>query len=144
MDLELLYAEKTDDPHDIKANNSATSTYEDNIQRESCRALSRSPWKSWNFKKVAHVVWFVALFVPSFVYSYGQWPRTPVGYISKLMDIASKVLIVALSVWTLFYNANWRVRMCTLSLYRPTVSHTVLPVAPAAPAASSLQPYNWG
>jgi len=64
MYLELLSAEKSDAPYNIKANNSATSTYVDNIQRESSRALSRSPWKSWNFKNVAHVVWFVALFVP--------------------------------------------------------------------------------
>lgn len=33
---------------------------------------------------------------PSFVYSYGQWPRTPVEYMPKLMDIFAKVLIVAL------------------------------------------------
>jgi hypothetical protein len=106
MDLQLLSAEKSDAPCDIKVNNSATSTCDDNIQRESSRAVSRSPWKSWNFKKVAHVVWFVALFVPSFVYSYGQWPRTPVGYVSKLMDIVARVLISVLCVWTLFYNAN--------------------------------------
>lgn len=43
MDLELLSAEETDAPYDIKVNNSATSTNEDNIQRESSRALSRSP-----------------------------------------------------------------------------------------------------
>lgn len=102
MDLELWYAEETDAPYYIKVNNSTTSSYEDNIQHESSRALARSPWKSWNFKKVAHVVWFVALFAPSFVYSYGQWPRTPVHYLSKLTDIAAKVLIFALYVWTLF------------------------------------------
>jgi hypothetical protein len=51
---------------------------------------------------VAHVVRFVALFVPSFVYPYGQWPRTPVRYLSKLMDIAAKVLIFALYVYPLF------------------------------------------
>ena len=43
MDQELLSAEKSDAPYDIKVNNSATSTYEDDIHRESSRALSRSP-----------------------------------------------------------------------------------------------------
>lgn len=65
-------------------------------------------------------MWFVALFVPSFVYAYGQWPRTPVGFIYKLMDIVAKVLIVAACVLTLFYNVNWRVRLCTRSVYRLT------------------------
>jgi hypothetical protein len=43
MDLELWYAEETDAPYYIKVNNSTTSSYEDNIQHESSRALARSP-----------------------------------------------------------------------------------------------------
>jgi hypothetical protein len=127
-DLDSWYAHEADGPWKIKVNNLTTSSDVGNIQRESSTVLSRSPWESWNFKKVAHVVWFVALFVSSFVYSRGQWPRTPVGYISQLRVLVVKVLFFLYSR-TLFYNVKRTVQWCTLSLHSFTARHFVLPVA---------------
>lgn len=91
-DLDSWYAHEADGPYKIHVNNSTTSSGVGNIQRESSRVLSRSPWETWNFKKVAHVVWFVVLFVSSFVYCRGQWPGTPVCSTSKLRDLVVQVL----------------------------------------------------
>jgi hypothetical protein len=52
MDLDSWYAEKNDDPRETEVKNSPTSSRVDNIQSQTARVQTRSPWKSWNFKEV--------------------------------------------------------------------------------------------
>jgi hypothetical protein len=92
MDVDTWNAHKTDGPYYIQVNNSTSNSDVDNIQQESSRAPSRSPWKSWNFKKVAHVVWYVALFVLHLFILVANGLRHLYFISPQLMDFVVKVL----------------------------------------------------